>query len=221
MIKVIVFDLWNTLIHNTCTPTVPQMVKQELGLTGMDQNEFVRNYDKCLCTKPLLEIGEALQDLAKQCGTHVDKETKEKIMRQMEALRECVAAYPDTMPTLIRLKKKGLQLAVLSNTMYLGLEYALKKVPLYDVVDQIVTSYDEQAIKPEPAMFKAVERRFGVKANEILMVGDNEHNDVDAARKAGWHAILIDRMGRHKGKNTIIKLDEMDAQLEQMTNKKT
>ncbi len=216
MIKVVVFDLWNTLIRNTCTPTVPQMVKQELGVTAMDPDAFVRCYDEVLCMEPLLEVDAALEKLADRCGVRLDAARKKRIRTALEDSRDCVAAFEDTLPALQKLRQNGYKLAVLSNTMYLGLEYALKKVPLYDVVDEIVASYDERVIKPDKRMFQAVERRFNVRPDEILMIGDNAHNDVNAARKAGWHAILLDRFGRHPGKDAIRNLWELAPRLEAM-----
>ncbi|MBI4360543.1 HAD family hydrolase [Candidatus Micrarchaeota archaeon] len=215
-VTVIVFDLWNTLVYNTCTPTLPQLVKQELGLSALSHREFVRHYDESFCLHPGTEFEEALGELARRCNVPLAAEKRAKLRQAMEALLDCVDAFADTMPTLEKLRRQGYKLAVLSNTTYLGLEYALQKVPLHDAVDEIITSYDESVIKPDPRMFLAVQKRFDVRPSEILMVGDNLHNDVQAARDAGWHAVHVDRFTATPHPDTLQGLEGLFSVLEKI-----
>jgi len=45
--------------------------------------------------------------------------------------------------------------------------------------------------KPSPAFFRAVEERLGFEPAELVMFGDNPDLDVAAAKRAGWHAVLL------------------------------
>lgn len=215
-VSVIVFDLWNTLVYNTCTPTVPQLVKQELELEKLSHREFVRHYDESFCLNPGREFEDALDELARRCNVALSTEKRVKLKKAMESLLDCVDAFEDTLPTLQKLREKGYKLAVLSNTTYLGLEYALQKVPLYEAVDEIITSYDESVIKPDPKMFLAVQKRFDVRPSETLMVGDNLHNDVQAAKDAGWHAVHLDRFTPTPHPDTLQRLDGLFSVLERI-----
>ncbi len=58
-----------------------------------------------------------------------------------------------------------------------------------DVTDDIVYSHEVGVAKPDPAAYELTARRLGVEAHEVLFLDDVEAN-VDAARRAGWHAVL-------------------------------
>jgi len=50
--------------------------------------------------------------------------------------------------------------------------------------------------KPSPGFFRAIERRIGLAAGQIMLVGDDVDNDYLAAAAAGWQALLLDPAGR-------------------------
>lgn len=56
--------------------------------------------------------------------------------------------------------------------------------------DNIVTSFDVHAYKPEAAIFTAAERKCGIKPDETLFFDDSQRN-VDAALALGFHAVLV------------------------------
>ncbi len=58
-----------------------------------------------------------------------------------------------------------------------------------DVTDDIVYSHEVGVAKPDPAAYELTARRLGVAPHEVLFLDDVEAN-VDAARLAGWHAVL-------------------------------
>ncbi|QSR31598.1 hydrolase [Nocardioides sp. S5] len=58
-----------------------------------------------------------------------------------------------------------------------------------DVTDDIVYSHEVGVAKPDPAAYELAARRLGVEPHEVLFLDDVEAN-VDAARRAGWHAVL-------------------------------
>lgn len=58
-----------------------------------------------------------------------------------------------------------------------------------DVTDDIVYSHEVGLAKPDPAAYELTVRRLGVEPHEVLFLDDVAVN-VDAARRAGWHAVL-------------------------------
>jgi FMN phosphatase YigB (HAD superfamily) len=58
-----------------------------------------------------------------------------------------------------------------------------------DVTDDIVYSHEVGIAKPDPAAYELTARRLGVEPHEVLFLDDVAAN-VDAARRAGWHAVL-------------------------------
>jgi FMN phosphatase YigB (HAD superfamily) len=58
-----------------------------------------------------------------------------------------------------------------------------------DVTDDIVYSHEVGLKKPDPAIYLLAQGRLGVEPEEILFL-DDVSGHVDAARAAGWHAVL-------------------------------
>ena len=57
--------------------------------------------------------------------------------------------------------------------------------PIFDRFRDIVVSGEEKLAKPDPAIFALAERRFGVPAQAMLFIDDNQAN-VDSAAACGW-----------------------------------
>src|SRR5690606_4546870 len=63
--------------------------------------------------------------------------------------------------------------------------------PLYPVLGHfrdILVSGVEKLAKPNPAIYRLAERRFGHAGAEIFFTDDNPAN-IEAARAMGWHAL--------------------------------
>lgn len=60
---------------------------------------------------------------------------------------------------------------------------------LLDKVDEVVTSYEARAHKPDPAPFAVAEERL--MADAYTMVGDDPEADVLGARDRGWTAVNV------------------------------
>lgn len=59
--------------------------------------------------------------------------------------------------------------------------------PVFDRFHDIVVSGTEKIAKPDPAIYRLAEQRFGHAAQEMLFIDDNRDN-VEAARACGWEA---------------------------------
>jgi FMN phosphatase YigB (HAD superfamily) len=58
-----------------------------------------------------------------------------------------------------------------------------------EVADDIVYSHEVGLKKPDPAIYALTERRLGVEPHEVAFLDDVVTN-VEAARAAGWHAVV-------------------------------
>lgn len=194
MIRLVVFDLWNTLIRNTCyLGSLPSLVRHELGIDSTDWRQFVEAYDQSFCLRPVVSLPDAVDELCRRCGVQVPQERKNSACRQIEGLKECVEPFPEAFTVLDELRAQGFRLVVLTNTNNPALKYALQKAPVHLHVDAVVASCEEGLIKPDVRLFSRMLQRFRVPPDEALMVGDNLYNDVLAAKAVGMHAVLLDR----------------------------
>jgi len=63
--------------------------------------------------------------------------------------------------------------------------------------------------KPCLEFFQAVENVLHVPGDEILLVGDDKEADVQGARRAGWHAVHLDRHATTVAEETLTTLGEL------------
>jgi FMN hydrolase / 5-amino-6-(5-phospho-D-ribitylamino)uracil phosphatase len=90
--------------------------------------------------------------------------------------------YPDVRPALAALRAAGVRVCVAGNqTVRAGELLRALDLP----VDTLAVSAEWGVAKPDPAFFARAVEMAGVKASEVLYVGDHPHNDVFPAAAAG------------------------------------
>lgn len=104
------------------------------------------------------------------------------------------AAFPDVVPALTELRRRGLRLVVVSN-WDCSLPGWLDEAGIGELLDGAVSSAVVGAAKPDVAVFEAGLELAGCSAAEAVHVGDSVANDVEGARAAGVRAVLVQRDG--------------------------
>lgn len=99
---------------------------------------------------------------------------------------------PEGLPeALERARVLGMRLAVISNSEG-KLDALFRHLGLDRYFETVVDSALEGVSKPAPEIFHRAVRRMATRADRSCYVGDIPRVDVDGARGAGMHAILID-----------------------------
>lgn len=55
--------------------------------------------------------------------------------------------------------------------------------------EQIITSEDAKAKKPDPLIFTLMNRKFNLRGNEMMYIGSSYFEDIVPAKKAGWETV--------------------------------
>jgi HAD superfamily hydrolase (TIGR01549 family) len=100
------------------------------------------------------------------------------------------APYPDTLPALSGLARRGIRTAVVSNIGW-DPRRVLAAHGVADLVDAILLSYEEGCQKPDPALFRAACARLGSAPERTLMVGDSRPAD-GGAEAVGIRTFFVD-----------------------------
>ncbi len=77
---------------------------------------------------------------------------------------------------------------ILSNVSTAHFEHLRQAYGLDALADDILTSCEAGCLKPDPAIYRAAQDRFGVAPDTVLFVDDKAEN-VEGARQCGWAAI--------------------------------
>ena len=92
---------------------------------------------------------------------------------------------PDMPALLERLAARGVPLFAITNfAAPFWAEYRAGQ-PLFDHFRDVVVSGVERIAKPDPAIYRLAEQRFGYPARAMLFIDDNRAN-IDAASALGW-----------------------------------
>ncbi len=105
---------------------------------------------------------------------------------------EVFTLYDDTLPCLDRLKAAGFRMAVISNWDN-SLHRTLRMFDLTGYFELVLASLEEGVEKPDPGLFRIALERTGVKAEDVLHIGDNPVDDWQGAKSVGMRAMVIDR----------------------------
>jgi HAD superfamily hydrolase (TIGR01509 family) len=121
--------------------------------------------------------------------------------------------YADVVPTLEILARRY-RLGVITN----GNSHP-RRLGLHGYFAEVVLSTEVGVAKPDPAIYRLAATRAAVPPADLVMVGDSQVNDVDAAIAAGWRAVRLDRDPRIDGPAptsgpVITSLTELPALLE-------
>jgi putative hydrolase of the HAD superfamily len=103
-------------------------------------------------------------------------------------------AYTDARPALVRARRAGARIVVVSN-WDVSLHEVLERVGLAPLVDAVVTSAAVGAAKPAPAIFAHALSLAGVAPERAIHVGDSREEDVCGAAACGIRPVLLRRPG--------------------------
>jgi HAD superfamily hydrolase (TIGR01509 family) len=95
--------------------------------------------------------------------------------------------YPDALPTLERLRARGIRVAAVGNTPRETEEL------LRDHVEVLGSSARWGVEKPAPEFFRRISEAVELEPAEIAYVGDRVDNDVEPALAAGMTAVHVRR----------------------------
>lgn len=187
MIRAVVFDLWNTLIHSPGG----NPFKQVRALLNDAQHEAFPAFVREAMTTPGLELRPFLAAWQGRLGLSEDQ--RGALVDAFEQASREARPYPDALDTLTRTRQLG-RIALLSNTPAFGVPL-LDTLGLREPFRVLGLSAELGTLKPELAAFEALQKRLALFPGNLVMVGDSWTDDVAGALAAGWTAIWVNRNG--------------------------
>lgn len=130
---------------------------------------------------------QALRDHAREYG--YPESLAEEVFEIFLHARNQVELYEEVLPVL-EVLRQNYRLFSASNG-----NADLNRIGLAPLFERSVAARDVGALKPHAAVFLKVIEATGLEPNEVLFVGDDPEHDVEGARRAGMHAVWINRAG--------------------------
>lgn len=199
---VVWFDLDDTLwdFHNNSFDTLSE-VYEEFSLFRFWPNHDSWKYDYHRHNDPLWEL------LAKGEITQSDLRFKRFYDTFVEGGMEHDEAYMTALPAdtfylenlarkkrlvkgakelLLKLRKRGFRIGILSNGFKIAQFNKLKSGEIDGLIDIVILSEDIDTPKPNPELFAYAANSAGVLPERCIMIGDSADNDIAGAINAGW-----------------------------------
>ena len=190
MIRTVIFDIGNVLVRFDYMPFIRNLLKDENAVEHVNNaiwftgywNELDRGQDTDLMLKKMIEK---------------EPDYEEQIRLTFDRVGECIFMEDYAIPWIEELKERGYQVLYLSNYSEHTMEVNPEALEFLPHMDGGVFSCYEKLIKPDPALFKVILERYGLKPEECVFIDDNLPN-VEAARNLGINAIHFEKYSQAK-----------------------
>ena len=191
MIRTIIFDIGNVLTVFGWKDFLRSFgfdaeTEEKVGRATMD-SQFWNEFDRGQLTDEQMLAGFIRND-----------PSVEKEIRQIFANLHGILTKADyAIPWIRELKEKGYQVLVLSNFSDKVARENPDALDFLEYVDGGILSYRDGVIKPDPAIYRLLIDRYGLKPEECVFLDDIRKN-LDAAKKFGIHTILFQNVDQAK-----------------------
>jgi putative hydrolase of the HAD superfamily len=212
-LKVIAFDLWETLISNNAEVS---RAHERMRLTRLEEILVSRGH-----SAEAAQIERAYRVLWNRChelywsqdldipcrrqielfleelgvdARRLDDATLDELERvyATAAIELLPSVVPGAREVLVEVAGRGLRTGLISNTGRTpgyALREILTRLELAPMLDVMVFSNEHGVCKPQPSIFEQLRSALGVRYDEMLFVGDNLYVDVYGAKRCGMRAV--------------------------------
>ncbi len=189
MIKAVIFDMFETLVTLFEGRTYfSENIAADLGIPPED---FRREWHVTERARSIgvYSMAEGTAITLKNLNAYSEENVQLVVRKRKEALGDTFSAIPvESIELLKKLQEKDLMIGLISNSFSDERDLIVES-PLYPLFDVTMISYETGLYKPDPAVFKAMIEKLGVKPEECLYVGDGGSRELYGARDAGMNAV--------------------------------
>ncbi len=215
-IKVVFFDMGNTLLHFHHGETDEE--KDKKGLIYL--TEYLKKFDERISLDEVENNFfnnwmDSIEDRKRTYKEYPIEEFLNKFMKRFNVelqLSECIEAINifyteyrrqvsfenDLYGTLKAIKDKGYKIGVKSNTCYYDevMEECFKKAGIYELIDSFTFSYSLSYGKPHRKIFDEAINKMMILPEEAIMVGDNLNSDIKPAKELGMIGVWLNNSNK-------------------------
>ena len=189
MIKAVIFDMFETLVTLFEGRTYfSENIAADLDISPEDFRHEWHATERARSIG-VYSMAEGTAITLKNLNAYSEENVQLIVRKRKEALGDTFSAIPvESIELLKKLREKDLMIGLISNSFSDERDLIVES-PLYPLFDVTMISYETGLYKPDPAVFKAMIEKLGVKPEECLYVGDGGSRELYGARDAGMNAV--------------------------------
>jgi len=169
MIKLLIFDLWGTIIENGVYSPIKQ-VKNILRI-NMPFEEYVVRFEKVLMLNNYSDLYEGFKLVCKEFNIRDNPYILNKLVGIWNKNWLLAKPYNNALETVQTLKEKYKTVLIVNADK--SINSLIEKYSLEKYFDKIYLSYQTKFLKVNPESFKLIIKDFNVKPEECVMIGDS------------------------------------------------
>jgi 2-haloalkanoic acid dehalogenase type II len=193
-VRAVSFDAYGTLLRNEGHTLIPRRIVADHGLSARVDDvleTWVELYHEATQRHPFRTLRriheEILPRVLRRYGVDADASPYVELFFRVTT---AVELYPETLAVLGALGP--VRAAIVSNADHEHVAAWRFTLPVeFTLVSETVGAY-----KPSPLVFRRALERLGLRADEVLHVGDSDVDDVQGAKAAGLRVAWLNRDGR-------------------------
>ena len=194
-LKAVLFDLYDTLAY--LSSEVIQEARRELArLASVDAEAWAKVWRANAMDRMLGKLGgmeDQIRLMLRGLGADPPAELIVDLAeRENRAWGRAVTLYPEALPTLRELKRRGYKLGLVSNCSCQA-GAVIHQLGLAELMDALVLSCDVGVAKPDTAIFLHACQALEVEPTECMFVADGAFTELDAAKALGMVAVKIEQ----------------------------
>ena len=214
-LKAVLFDLYDTLVY--LTPSIIQEARQELArLAGVDAEAWAGGWRDNVLDRMRGVYGgmeDELRLMLRGLGADPPAElVADLAVREHAAWERAVILYPDALPLLDELRRRGYRLGLVSNCSCQAGE-VVRRNGLSERLDALSLSCEVGVAKPDPEIFLHACRALGVAPAECMFVADGAFTELDAAQALGMVAVKVEQAHQSGDYGTSTRFDHRVTRL--------
>jgi len=207
MIKAVLLDLDNTLLHNPDRQFAQAFLQKldnhfQLAINIEDVSvTFRRGIQALSSERDMIQTNTQVMATIISEATNISFDLAHNTLlkfyeTQYHDLQSYTAPIANTQQLIEKLLAQKVAVAIVTNPLYpqIAILERLKWAGLSHFIDEFsfITHSDNMHFsKPNPAYYAEVVARIGIEPDEALMVGDSTKNDIQPAETLGIHTIHI------------------------------
>ena len=186
-IQAVIFDMYETLITQFCSPLYyGTQIAEDLGLRPEEFLPGWRATEEARATGRLT-FEDAMTELLQHHGRsgHHRRVVEKRIAIQADCFRHL---HPGILPLLSALRERGIRIGLITNCFSEEAKL-IRESGLFPYFDAPCLSWEEGVRKPDPAIYRTCLRRLGIASENCLYVGDGGSFELETARSLGLQAV--------------------------------
>lgn len=214
-LKAVLFDLWETLIHDTPDRNLPRRAwRSEAVQEALSRYDFPVDFEAVqdaldATTFQLTHLHDTGHDLdsvgraylfIQKLEEAIGRRAPEAAVPELEEIITCMPLdkapkpAPFALEAMTEVRRLGMATALVCNAGFTTaphLHIMLEHYGFLPLLDVLVFSDELQIAKPDPRIFQTALDGLGVDAADCAFVGDNPHTDISGALALGIYAVQV------------------------------